>query len=115
MSRHGRIAALIRVLAALIALASVGSVLTGTAWAATPASTATCTGSLTPDSSGSSSSEPNLLDYSFSCSADISTYTFVATRDAAEANTIDNFEPSPVVDDTSNNPSSTESFLCSGA
>ncbi len=115
MSRHGRIAALIRLSAALIAVGGVGSVLSGTAWAATPASTATCTGSLSPDPSGASSGEPNLLDYSFSCGADISTYTFVVTRDAGSPNTIDAFEPSPVVDDTSNSPSSTESFLCSGA
>jgi hypothetical protein len=106
---------LIHASAALAAVALATTALTATAWAATPASTATCTGSLTPDSSGASSGEPNLLDYSFSCSADVSTYTFVVTRDAAEPNTIDNFEPSPVVNDSSNNPSSTESFLCSGA
>ena len=113
MSRHGRIAALIGLASALTALALAGSVLTTTAWASTPASTATCTGTLTPDSSGASQGEPNLLDYSFSCSASITTYTFSVTR-ANEANTIDNFEPSPVVYDTTDTPSTTESFACSG-
>lgn len=114
MSRPGRTAAAIRVFAAFVGVALAGPAVTGTAWATTPSSTATCSGSLAPSSSGGSQ-EPNLLDYSFSCTADITAYTFVINRVADQPNNIDDFEPSPVVLDTSGNPSSTETFSCSGA
>ena len=96
------------------ALALSGWLLPSLASAATPSSLATCTGSLTPDSSGSSSGEPNLLDYSFSCSADITSYTFVVNRKADDSNVIDDFESSPTVIQNDGTPSATEGFICSG-
>jgi hypothetical protein len=99
--------------AAVLTLASVA--LPAASWAATPASTATCTGSLAPDSSGASVGEPNLLDYTFNCSADITNYTFVVTRYPDKPNVIDDFESSPVVIQASDGqPSGTETFTCQG-
>lgn len=78
----------------------------------TPSSDTTCWGSLSHDSTGKSSGEPNLLDYQFDCNTNIVAYSIVVTRGADQPSTIDDFNPTPLVlqDGT---PSSTQSFGCS--
>ena len=84
------------------------------ATAALPESDTSCTGSLSPDPSGRSLQQPDLLDYDFSCSTPISAYTIVVSRVRGDGDTVDDYSPSVTV--TSNgSPSSTESVNCGGA
>jgi cell division septation protein DedD len=113
MSNRGRSAVLGRVTGAAVTIALMACLLPTLASAATPASNATCTGSLAPDSSGGDF-EPNLLDYAFSCDTDITNYTFVVSR-SGQANAIDDFEPSPaVIQSSDGQPSGTQTFTCQG-
>lgn len=115
LSHDGRLAVLARLTTAAAVMTLAGIALPSAAWAATPSSTATCSGSLAPDSNGASLGEPNLLDYTFNCSADITNYSFVVDRYPDDSSVIDDFESSPVVIQSSDGqPSATQTFACSG-
>src|SRR5437764_1487662 len=97
MSHQIRPATLCGLASALLVAAVLAGALPAGASAATAGSTTTCTGGLSPDASGKGFGEPNLLDYNFSCSADITTYTISVTRGPDESEVIDDFEGSPSV------------------
>jgi hypothetical protein len=65
-----------------------------TAGAALPESATQCSGFLANDPGGKSQGEPNLLDYTFSCSTDISAYTVIISRINDDGNNIDDYSPS---------------------
>ncbi len=82
---------------------------------ALPESDTTCGGYLNADASGASVGEPDLLDYSFSCSTPISAYTVVIDRVRTDGDNIDDFNPNPLVYAGSNGQvSTTESINCGG-
>jgi hypothetical protein len=68
--------------------------LPATAGAALPESDTQCSGFLANDPGGAASSEPNLLDYTFSCSTPISAYTLIISRVSNDGNNIDDYSPS---------------------
>jgi hypothetical protein len=68
--------------------------LPASAGAALPSSFTQCSGFLNSDSSGKSAGEPNLLDYTFNCSTDISSYSVIVDRIKGDGSTIDYFSPS---------------------
>jgi hypothetical protein len=83
----------------------------------TPTSETNCTGVVSPDSSGASNDEPNLLDYKFSCDTGITAYTVIVEQqgDGAIGGTLDDYNSSPLVYETDGQtPSSTESITCEG-
>jgi hypothetical protein len=101
----------------LIAAGVLGLVLVSSAGAATvtPSSNTSCAGHLTRDSSGASSGEPNLLDYTFQCDTPITAYTLVITRKAGDSNNIDDFSPTAsVLEPDGVTPSSSVAFNCGG-
>lgn len=105
---------------ALLALCSALSlcVLPAVASAAapTPVSLTDCTGSIAPDSTGAAVGEPYLLDYSFSCDTDISAYTILVNRQAADDFNLDDYNSTPAVLEADGvTPSPTESITCGGA
>lgn len=61
------------------------------AGAALPASFTRCAGSLTSDPGGKAAGEPNLLDYSFRCSTDITAYTVIVNRLKYNGSNIDDY------------------------
>ncbi len=114
-------------LPAVLLSAGAGAVimsLPGTATAALPESDTQCAGHLAGDPSGKSQGEPNLLDYTFSCSTNISAYTVIINRLNFDGNNIDDYSPSasvvlptPYAVDPSaaGTISSTEAVNCGGA
>jgi hypothetical protein len=97
---------------------------TSTAAAALPESDTTCAGQIANDPSGKSNDEPNLLDYTFSCDTDISSYTIIVSRLKDDGGNIDDYSPtasvvypSPYSIDPalSGTVSSTEAVDCGGA
>jgi hypothetical protein len=103
--------ALLGVLAAAGACAvpAVGSA------AVTPTSRTGCHGGLTPDSSGASKGEPNLLDYSFHCNGGITAYSIIVNQWRDPSGSLDDFAASPSVFETDDlTPSPTESVTCEG-
>ena len=95
-------------------LAMTGGVGPATAATAppTPESLTNCGGTLTPDSTGASQGQPNLLDYTFNCSTQISAYTITADRAPADQGNIDNFNSAPSVVEPNGTESTTESITC---
>jgi hypothetical protein len=104
-----------------LALASLSALLAA-AWlpagagaaAVTPQSGTTCYGSLKHDPTGASQEEPNLLDYKFLCDSTIVAYSIVVNRGAGRPETIDDFDPGPLVTQPDGSPSTTQSPGCSG-
>jgi hypothetical protein len=68
--------------------------LPASAGAALPESDTQCTGSLAKDAGGKAAGEPNLLDYTFSCSTEISAYTLIINRVNTDGDNIDDYSPS---------------------
>jgi hypothetical protein len=104
------------ILAAAVWLVGGGSSATAASTPAppTPVSLTTCSGSLSPDSTGTSIGEPYLTDYRFSCNGNITSYTVVANRQSGDIGNIDDFNGSPIVFKADGvTPSLTESALCS--
>jgi len=104
-------------LAAVFCLVGGGSSATAASTPAppTPVSLTNCTGSLSPDSTGTSIGEPYLTDYRFSCDGNITSYTVVVNRQAGATGNVDDFNGSPVVFKSDGvTPSLTTSVLCSG-
>ena len=95
-------------------VAAVGLPARAAAATITPNSGTTCYGSVSHDSTGKASSEPNLLDYKFLCNNNIVAYTIVVTRGAGLSSTIDDYNPSALVEDQDGTTSSTEALGCSG-
>jgi hypothetical protein len=63
----------------------------------TPASLTNCFGSLKADATGKSAGQPNLLDYSITCSTDISAYTVFVVRPQDADNNIQQYATNPNV------------------
>jgi len=63
----------------------------------TPASLTSCYGGVKADASGAAAGEPNLLDYSITCSTDISAYTVFVVRSQDAGNNIDQYASNPNV------------------
>jgi hypothetical protein len=103
-------------LAAAVCLVGAASSATAASTPAppTPVSLTDCTGSLSPDSTGTSIGEPYLTDYRFSCDGNVTSYTVVVNRQAGDTGNVDDFNGSPVVFKADGvTPSLTESALCS--
>ncbi len=120
MSDRNRRSRVLALRPALLALCSALSlcVLPAVAGAAapTPASLTECTGSIAPDSTGAALGEPYLLDYSFSCDTDISAYTILVNRQAADDFNLDDYNSAPAVLEADGvTPSATESITCGGS
>jgi hypothetical protein len=82
----------------------------------TPASFTNCSGSLKPDSGAKKASEPNLLDYSFTCNSGIVAYTILAYQAGDDNAAIQDYAPAPLVYETDGlTPSPTETITCEGA
>jgi hypothetical protein len=82
----------------------------------TPESLTNCGGTLTPDASGSSQGEPNLLDYAFDCSTPISAYTITVDRVPRGTGNLDNYSPTAnVVVPGGASISTTEAITCEGS
>ena len=115
-NRGLRFALLAPVLGIAATAAMVG--LPGAAGAATapptPESLTNCGGTLTPDSSGTSQGEPNLLDYSFYCNTQISAYTVTVDRQPNQYGNIDNYSPTANVVEQGGAISTTEAITCEG-
>jgi hypothetical protein len=58
--------------------------------------------------------DPNALAYTFQCNWGITAYSVIATRQANDYNTIDDFDPDGLAYDTSGNPVSGVGFDCAG-
>jgi hypothetical protein len=98
---------------ALVAVAAAAALPAQAAAATiTPSSETTCYGSLSHDPTGKASGEPNLLDYNFLCNTNIVAYSVVVTRGAGQAATLDDFNPTPTVEQDGT-PSATEAPGCS--
>jgi hypothetical protein len=97
-----------------LAIAVLGCVLAGPASAAatTPESATNCGGSLTRATP--TTTDPNLLNYSFNCDWGVSAYTLIVNRGLNDDTTLDDFSSSAGVFDPSGNSVPTESFSCSG-
>jgi hypothetical protein len=115
MPHHMSRAALGRLALTLLpALAAIGLPAVAGAATITPTSGTTCYGSLKHDPTGASSAEPNLLDYKFLCDTNIVAYTIVINRGAGRPQTIDDFDPNPLVYQQDGTPSPTQAPGCSG-
>jgi hypothetical protein len=117
MPDHVRRVALSRLALTLIPALVVAAGLPARAAAATkvtPESATTCYGSVSHDSTGKASGEPNLLDYKFLCDTNVVAYTIVVNRGAGRPSTIDDYNPGPLVVDQGGTTSSTEAPGCSG-
>lgn len=99
---------------AACAFALFGCVLTQSAVAAapTPESATQCGGILTR--AKPTSTDPNLVNYAFSCDWGVSAYTLIVTRTPNDDSTIDDFLSSVPIFDPTGNPVSTASFNCAG-
>lgn len=94
----------------------------GAATLVTPASLTSCYGSLTQDASGPSQGEPNLLDYTLSCTTNITAYTMFVVRPQDANNNIDDFTttatvdyPTPyAIDPSASGTASSELAICEG-
>jgi hypothetical protein len=85
--------------------------------ATTPSSFTTCGGHVSADPGAVAASEPNLLDYTFSCDTSISAYTIIVNQqgDGANGGAIDDYNPSPsVLESDGVTPSPTEGITCEG-
>ena len=81
----------------------------------TPVSFTNCGGTVTHDSKGSVADEPNLLDYRFHCSGNVSAYTVIVGQNGDAGGSVDDFSPSPsVLESDGVTPSPTESLTCEG-
>jgi hypothetical protein len=98
--------------------------LPGSAAAAFPAQLTQCWGQLAPDPGGKSAGEPNLLDYAFHCSTDISAYSLIIDRPNFDGSNVDDYSangsvvfPTPyVVNPTlAGTISTVEGIQCGGA
>ncbi len=69
----------------------------GAATPVTPASLTNCYGSLKADATGKGSGQSNQLDYSITCSTDISSYTVFAVRQQDADNNIQQYNTNPDV------------------
>ena len=69
----------------------------GAATLVTPASLTNCFGSLKADATGKGSGQSNLLDYSITCSTDISSYTVLVVRPQDADNNIQQYATNPNV------------------
>jgi hypothetical protein len=110
-----RRSALLAISAASVAAA--GGALPAASGAATvvPSSFTSCGGSLSPDASGASNQEPNLLDYSFHCDSGITAYSVIVNQQRAAGGAIDDFNGAPSILETDGiTPSATESLVCEG-
>jgi hypothetical protein len=112
--------------ALLLSAGTVATVLSvpTSAGAALPESNTQCSGSLAKDPGGKAAGEPNLLDYTFSCSNEISAYTLIINRLKSDGDNIDDFSPSanvvyptpyPVDPSNAGTVSNTETVNCGGA
>ena len=105
------------VLGAGVALATVA--FTAVAGAATtpptPESLTVCGGTVSHDPTGAAASEPNLLDYKFSCNGAISAYTIIVDQPGDGGGAIDDYNPTPTVFEADGaTPSTSESLTCEG-
>jgi hypothetical protein len=89
--------------------------------AALPESNTSCYGTLSHDSSGAAVGEPDLLDYQFNCTNEITAYTIVVDRVRSDGDNVDDYNPNPTVltDTGTSTPatdatSTTESVNCGG-
>jgi hypothetical protein len=78
-----------------------------------PKPTTKCWGKLAKDSSPTTT-EPNLLDYSFLCNGKVTAYSVVVTRQAHRGDNLNAFDTDPLVYLPSGAPSVNESFTCAG-
>lgn len=69
----------------------------GAATLVTPASLTNCFGSLKADATGKGSGQSNLLDYSMTCSTDVSSYTVFVVRQQDADNNIQQYATNPNV------------------
>jgi hypothetical protein len=102
---------------ALPALALAALPAAAGAAAVTPTSATDCGGKVSADPGAAAASEPNLLDYTFSCDGGITAYTVIVSQqgDQASGGTIDDYNPSPSVFQSDGvTPSASESLTCEG-
>jgi len=91
-------------LGAVLALASVGAVALALPGGAS-AATVTCSGKAKNDKT---LDMPNSVSYSFTCNEDIIAYTLASSKQ------LDYFNPAPVVFDSTDTPSGTDTMGCEG-
>lgn len=108
----GLLAPVAAAIAAAMLAGGVGAA--GAATPVTPESLTNCGGTLTPDATGASQGEPNLLDYAFNCDTPITGYTITVDRLPSDLGNVDNYSANASVVLSTGIPSPTESITCEG-